>query len=131
MATKAVATLTNTGPMEWVVTEDGTGTVLVKLFGPERPVLDCAAASLVADHGYPNGGSWQIEARDRVEQIDLSLWTASLMIERRLMENLYVSVRGGVHLGGDLELRDGDARVELASDFDAAAFAAVGLSWKF
>lgn len=59
MATKAVATLTNTGPMEWVVTEDGTGTVLVKLVGPERLVLDCAAASMVADHGYPNGGGWQ------------------------------------------------------------------------
>lgn len=79
----------------------------------------------------PNGGSWQIESRDGVEQIDLSLWTASLMIERRLMENLYVSVRGGIHLGGDLELRDGSERVEFASDLDAGAFAAVGLSWKF
>lgn len=58
MATKAVATLANTGPREWTVTEEGTGRLLVRLVGMEGLVLSCAAASLVADHGFPFGGIW-------------------------------------------------------------------------
>jgi hypothetical protein len=55
MAVKTVATLTNTLEHEWTVTEEGTGTLLVHLDGVEVLVLGMAAASLVADHGYPQG----------------------------------------------------------------------------
>ena len=58
MAAKTVATLTNTHAREWTVTREGTGTVLAKLVGAEGHVLGVAAASLVADHGYPAGGAW-------------------------------------------------------------------------
>lgn len=44
MATKAVATLTNTHDRERAVTEEGTGRVLVKLVGAEG-LFNCAAAS--------------------------------------------------------------------------------------
>lgn len=63
MDTKTVATLTNTHPQDeqswpWIVTEEGTGTVLVRMTGAEEGVLACATACLVADHGYPAGGTW-------------------------------------------------------------------------
>jgi hypothetical protein len=58
MTAKTVATLTNTDGREWTVTEEGTGAVLVRLDGVEALVVGMAAASLVADHGYPAGGSW-------------------------------------------------------------------------
>ncbi len=58
MAAKTVATLTNTHAREWTVTAEGTGIVLAKLVGAEGHVLGVAAASMVADHGYPAGGVW-------------------------------------------------------------------------
>ncbi len=79
----------------------------------------------------PNGGGWQVKKRDGVEQVDLSLWSASVSVERRLVEKLYLTVRGGVNLGGEVELRDNQEIVKLGRDLDPAAFASVGLSWEF
>lgn len=79
----------------------------------------------------PNGGSWQVENRDGTEQIDLSLWTAALGIERRISDNLFVSVRGGINLGGEIELRDGNEEVTLNRDLDPGVFASLGLRWEF
>jgi len=79
----------------------------------------------------PNGGSWQVQEQAGVEQIDLSLWTLSASIERRLADKLFVSLRGGVNVGGDIELRDGNEEVLLERDLDPGAFVAVGLSWEF
>jgi hypothetical protein len=79
----------------------------------------------------PNGGSWQVQEQAGVEQIDLSLWTLSASIERRLADKLFVSLRGGVNVGGDIELRDGNEEVLLERDLDPGAFVSVGLSWEF
>lgn len=79
----------------------------------------------------PNGGSWQVENRAGVEQIDLSLWSAAFSVERRLAENLFVSVRAGVNLGGEIELRNGNEEVQFNRDLEPAAFASLGVRWEF
>jgi hypothetical protein len=81
---------------------------------------------------YPGGDSWEVaETEDGVRQVDLDLWRAALSIERRFGEHWRVSVRGGVAFGGELELRDSDARVLSSSDLDPAPFGAVAVKWAF
>lgn len=58
MNAKTLATLTNTGADAWILAEARTGNILTGLTGPEALVLKSAAASLVADHHYPEGGTW-------------------------------------------------------------------------
>ena len=58
MTAKTLATLTNTSADAWILADTGTGNVLTGLKGPESLVLKSAAASLVADHHYPDGGTW-------------------------------------------------------------------------
>jgi len=55
---KTVATLTNPRAQAWVLCDARTGNVLTSLLGEEARVLNSAAASLVADHGYPEVGRW-------------------------------------------------------------------------
>ncbi len=86
----------------------------------------------VALVGYPGGDSWEVaETEAGVRQVDLDLWRAALSVERRFGEHWRVSVRGGVAFGGELELRDADARVISSSDLEPAPFGAVALKWAF
>ena len=79
----------------------------------------------------PSGGAWQVENTDGVEQVDLGLWSAAASVERRLFRKVFLAVRYGVNLGGELELRDSKEVVQLGQDLETAAFASVGLSWTF
>ena len=82
--------------------------------------------------GYPAGGGWEVgNEDDRVRQVNLSLWRAALSVERKLGAHWRVNVRGGVAFGGELELRDGDARVLENPDLEPAPFAAMSVKWAF
>ncbi len=86
----------------------------------------------VALVGYPAGDGWEVaETASGVRQVDLSLFRAGLSVERRFGEHWRVSVRGGMAFGGELELRDADARVISSSDLEPAPFAAIALKWAF
>lgn len=86
----------------------------------------------VALVGYPGGGGWEVEeTASGVRQVELDLWRAAVSVERRIGENWRVSVRGGMAFGGELELRDSDARVISSSDLEAAPFGAIAVKWAF
>jgi Domain of unknown function (DUF6268) len=81
---------------------------------------------------YPSGGGWEVgEDGDAVRQVDLSLWRAALSVERRFGDHWRVSARAGVAFGGELELRDAEARVISDTDLDPAPFGAVAVKWAF
>ena len=58
MSAKTLATLTNTNGNAWILADARTGNILTGLTGTEALVLKSAAASLVADHHYPEGVTW-------------------------------------------------------------------------
>lgn len=81
---------------------------------------------------YPAGGGWEVgEDGDEVRQVDLSLWRAAVSVERRFGDHWRVSARGGIAFGGELELRDAEARVISDSDLDPAPFGALAVKWAF
>ena len=51
--------------------------------------------------------------------------------ERRFGDHWRVSARAGVAFGGELELRDADARVISDTDLDPAPFGALAVKWAF
>lgn len=80
--------------------------------------------------GYPSGGSWDIED-PRVSRVDLSGWQAAASIIYRLTDRLSLSLRTGMNLGGELELRDSADREVANETLDAAPFGAINLRWEF
>lgn len=81
---------------------------------------------------YPAGGGWEVgDDGDAVRQVDLSLWRAALSVERRFGDHWRVSARAGVAFGGELELRDAEARVISETDLDPAPFGALAVKWAF
>lgn len=81
---------------------------------------------------YPAGGGWEVgDEGDEVRQVDLSLWRAALSVERRFGDHWRVSARAGVAFGGELELRDAEARVLSDTDLDPAPFGALAVKWAF
>jgi len=81
---------------------------------------------------YPGGGKWEVGGRAQdVRQVDLSLWRAALSVEKKFGRHWRVSVRGGVAFGGELEIRDSQARVLVDRDLEPAPFGAVAVRWAF
>lgn len=81
---------------------------------------------------HPAGQSWEVGGdEDNVRQVDLSLWRAALSVERRIGEHWRVNARAGVAFGGELELRDSEARVLTDDDLDPAPFGSLTVKWVF
>lgn len=79
---------------------------------------------------YPSGGSWDVEGPN-VNRVDLSGWQAAASIIYKLTDKLTLSLRGGMNLGGELELRDTNNRTVADETLEAAPFGAVNLRWAF
>jgi len=81
---------------------------------------------------YPGGNSWEVaETGEGVRQVELDLWRVAASVEKRLGEHWRVSVRGGVSVGGELELRDADSHEISSTDLEPAGFGAIALKWAF
>lgn len=80
--------------------------------------------------GYPSGGSWDVED-PRVNRVDLSGWQAAASVIYRLTDHLTLSVRAGMNVGGELELRNAADREVANETLEAAPFGAVNLRWDF
>jgi len=86
----------------------------------------------IAAVAYPGGESWEVaETADGVRQVNLDLWRAALSVEYRIGDHWRAGARAGVSFGGELELRDSDARVLSSSDLETAPFAALAVRWAF
>jgi hypothetical protein len=79
---------------------------------------------------YPSGGSWDIEDPN-VNRVDLSGWQTAASIIYKLTDKLTLSLRGGMNLGAELELRDTNNRTVANETLEAAPFGAMNLRWTF
>ena len=79
---------------------------------------------------YPSGGSWDVEAPS-VNRVDLSGWQAAASLIYKVTERVSVSLRTGMNVGGELELRDASNRVLVNETLEAAPFGAVNVRWQF
>jgi hypothetical protein len=79
---------------------------------------------------YPSGGSWDVEDPN-VNRVELNGWQTAASIIYQVTDRFSVSLRAGMNVGGELELRDGANRVISNDTLDAAPFGAVNLRWQF
>jgi hypothetical protein len=79
---------------------------------------------------YPSGGSWDVED-PTVNRVDLSGWQTAASVIYQATERLSISLRVGMNVGGELELRDRNNRELENETLDAAPFGAVNLRWQF
>jgi len=80
--------------------------------------------------GYPSGGSWDVEDPN-VNRVDLSGWQAAASLIYKATERVSLSLRAGMNIGGELELRDSNNRVLANETLEAAPFGAVNVRWQF
>lgn len=93
-----------------------------------RRLTDRVTVSLSA---YPSGGSWDIDDGQRTNTLIVSGWQTAASVIWKVSDRLTLSVRGGVNLGGELELRDSDEDVRVDENLDPAPFGALNLRWSF
>jgi hypothetical protein len=79
---------------------------------------------------YPSGGSWDVE-NPNVNRVDLQGWQTAASVIFQVTRHFSVSVRAGLNVGGELELRDGRNRVLANETLDSAPFGALNLRWQF
>lgn len=79
---------------------------------------------------YPSGGSWDVEDR-AVNRIDLRGWQAAASVIYQATDRISVSLRAGMNVGGELELRDGKNRVLANETLESAPFGALNVRWQF
>jgi hypothetical protein len=79
---------------------------------------------------YPSGGSWDIEDPN-VNRVDLSGWQAAGSVIYQATDRFSISLRAGMNLGAELELRDGANNTLRNETLDPAPFGAVNMRWQF
>ncbi|MEQ1750187.1 MAG: DUF6268 family outer membrane beta-barrel protein [Prosthecobacter sp.] len=79
---------------------------------------------------YPGGGSWDVEDPN-VNRVDLSGWQAATSVMYQATERVSISLRAGLNIGGELELRDSSNRVLANETLESAPFGAVNVRWQF
>jgi hypothetical protein len=79
---------------------------------------------------YPSGGSWDVEDPG-VNRVDLSGWQTAASLIYKVTEHVSLSLRAGLNVGGELELRDSNNRVLANETLESAPFGAVNLRWQF
>lgn len=79
---------------------------------------------------YPSGGSWDVE-NPAVNRVDLHGWQTAASVMFQVTKRFSVSVRAGLNVGGELELRDVRNRVLANETLQSAPFGALNLRWQF
>ncbi len=79
---------------------------------------------------YPSGGSWDVED-PAVNRVELNGWQTAASLIYQATDRLSISLRAGMNVGGELELRDGSNRVLANETLESAPFSAVNLRWQF
>ena len=79
---------------------------------------------------YPGGGSWDIEDPN-VDRVDLNGWQTAASVIYQVTDRCSISVRTGLNIGGELELRDDSNRVIANETLESAPFGAVNVRWQF
>lgn len=79
---------------------------------------------------YPSGGSWDIEDPN-VSRVELSGWQTAASVIYQATQKLSMSIRVGMNIGGELELRDARDREIANETLEAAPFGALNLRWQF
>lgn len=79
---------------------------------------------------YPSGGSWDIEDPN-VNRVELDGWQTAATVTYKATERVSISLRAGMNVGGELELRDGNNNVVTNQTLESAPFGAVNVRWQF
>jgi hypothetical protein len=79
---------------------------------------------------YPSGGSWDVEDPN-VYRVVLTGWQTAASVIYQATERCSISLRAGLNVGGELELRDGSNRVLANETLESAPFGAVNVRWQF
>ena len=79
---------------------------------------------------YPSGGSWDVED-PMVNRVDLNGWQTAASVIYQATERFSISLRAGMNIGGELELRDGNNNVLANETLESAPFGALNLRWQF
>ena len=79
---------------------------------------------------YPSGGSWDMEDPN-VNRMELSGWQTAASVIYQATDRFSISLRAGMNVGGELELRDGNNNVLANETLESAPFGALNLRWQF
>jgi hypothetical protein len=79
---------------------------------------------------YPSGGSWDVEDPN-VNRVELNGWQTAASVIYQATDRFSVSLRAGMNVGGELELRDGKNRVLANETLESAPFGALNVRWQF
>jgi hypothetical protein len=79
---------------------------------------------------YPSGGSWDVEDPN-VNRVELNGWQTAASLIYQATDHFSVSLRAGLNVGGELELRDGKNNVLANETLESATFGALNLRWQF
>lgn len=79
---------------------------------------------------YPSGGSWDLEDPN-VNRVELGGWQTAATVTYKATENVGISLRAGMNVGGELELRDRNDNVVTNQTLESAPFCAVNVRWQF
>jgi hypothetical protein len=79
---------------------------------------------------YPGGGSWDVED-PAVNRVELSSWQTAASVMYQATNRISISLRAGLNLGGELELRDSNNRVIANETLESAPFGALNMRWQF
>jgi hypothetical protein len=79
---------------------------------------------------YPSGGSWDIEDPN-VNRVDLSGWQAAGALIYQATQRFSISVRAGMNLSAELELRDASNNTISNETLEPAPFGAVNFRFQF
>jgi hypothetical protein len=79
---------------------------------------------------YPGGGSWNVED-PAVNHVELNGWQTAATLLYQATDRFSISLRAGLTLGGELELRDNNNRVLANETLESAPFGALNMRWQF
>jgi hypothetical protein len=79
---------------------------------------------------YPSGGSWDVE-NPNVNRVELNGWQTAASVNYQATDRFSVSLRAGLNVGGELELRDENNHVLANETLESAPFGALNVRWQF
>lgn len=79
---------------------------------------------------YPSGGSWDIEDPN-VSRVDIGGWQTAASVIYKLTNRVTLSLRTGMNVGGELQLRDSQNREIFNETLESAPFGAFNVRFSF
>lgn len=79
---------------------------------------------------YPSGGSWDVEDPN-VNRVELNGWQTAASLIYQATDRFSVTLRAGLNVGGELELRDDNNNVLANETLESAPFGALNVRWQF